>query len=299
VLFLLWSNSFVAMSYLLGTERHPARLDWVGLASARFAPVTVICIVYLATFRRRETLHVIQHRFLRCLAGGLLAVTAYSLCLYWGMQRGIPAPVASLLTALSPLYLMILGAAVLGERLTARKLVGFAVALVGLGAVSASRGGFTLAALAPIGVAALAPLGFAIQTTLSKPISREVLPDVWTACYLVLGGLPLCLALPWAGGAELLTMDGAGWSALAFLGLGCTLAGFALWSWLLVHLPASTLGFTVFLNPPLALASQLVLATLFPATFVFHLSEWELGGCGVVLMGLWIAVRGQPHRKTA
>ncbi len=290
VLFLIWSNSFVAMSYLLGTERQAARLDWVTLTTARFAPVTVLSAVYLALFRRKAAIAVLRRHFGRCLASGLLGVTAYSLCLYWGIQHGIPAPIASLLTALSPLYLLGLGAIFLGERLTFRKALGFLIAFFGLAAVALSHGGLRFAALVPVVVAACAPLVWAIQTTLSKPVSREVPADVWTAAYLVLGGLPMLAALPWAGGAELLALDGTGWLAVAFLSLACTVLGFGLWSWLLVHLPASTLGFTVFLNPPLALLSQAVLATFFPATFVFVLSVPEVVGCGVVLAGMAIAL---------
>ena len=298
-LFLLWSNSFVAMSYLLGSERHPAQMDWISLTIGRFAPVTIVAGLYLGIARRSQAILVFRHHFWRCLASGFLGVTVYSFCLYWGIAHGIPAPIASLLTALSPLYLMILGALVLREPLTVRKMVGFGVALAGLSVVAVARGGFSAVALAPIAIAAVAPLVWAIQTTLSKSISRDVPADVWTASYLVLGGLPMLLALPWFGGAEMLALNAAGWASLAFLSGACTLLGFALWSWLLVYLPASTLGFTVFLNPPLAMLSQWTLARVFPDTFVFALSQDELAGCGLVLVGLAVAVQPGGRRLAA
>ena len=40
-LFLLWSNSFIAISYLLGADGAPARFDWVGLTVARFTPIAL------------------------------------------------------------------------------------------------------------------------------------------------------------------------------------------------------------------------------------------------------------------
>ncbi len=291
LLFLLWSNSFVAMSWVLGSEHAPARLDWVGLTSARYLPVTLSASLYLLLFRREQTSKVLRTHFVRGLIAGLLAVPTYSFALYWGIAQGIPAPIASLLTALSPLYLLILGALFLGEPLTRWKVGGFAVSFVGLILVAAARGGLTLQGLAPVAIAATAPLSWALQTALSKPISRQVPADVWTATYLVLGGVPLLLGLPWLGGEQVLALDLSGWAAVSYLSFGCTILGFALWSWLLVHVPASSLGFTVFLNPPLALLSQLALSRLFPGSFVFALRPGELAGCAVVLVGLGVALR--------
>ena len=44
----------------------------------------------------------------------------------------MPAPIASLTTTLVPLFVMMLAALTLGERLTARRMVGFGVAAVGM-----------------------------------------------------------------------------------------------------------------------------------------------------------------------
>ncbi|MCK6461775.1 MAG: hypothetical protein L6Q95_17995 [Planctomycetes bacterium] len=46
LLFLVWSNSFIAMSYLLGREAAGQRLDWLELTTARFAPVTLLAGLY-------------------------------------------------------------------------------------------------------------------------------------------------------------------------------------------------------------------------------------------------------------
>ncbi len=47
------------------------------------------------------------------------------------------------------------------------------------------------------------------------------------------------------------------------------------WTWLLRHLPASVVGFTVFLNPPLANGSKIALAVLWAATFTLQMSRWN------------------------
>lgn len=89
-LFLVWSNSFVAASYLLGSERVAARFDWVGLAVARFAFISPICLGWCLLWRRREALGLLRRHRRRLLAGALLAVPCYNLALYYGQQHGVP-----------------------------------------------------------------------------------------------------------------------------------------------------------------------------------------------------------------
>jgi drug/metabolite transporter (DMT)-like permease len=78
----------------------------------------------------------------------------------------------------------------------------------------------------------------------------------------------------------------------------CTVGGYALWTWLLRHLPASTVGFTVFLNPPLTTVSKFTLATLMPATFLFTIQAQEWIGGALTLVGMGIAVYSTRPRST-
>ena len=73
--------------------------------------------------------------------------------------------------------------------------------------------------------------------------------------------------------------------------------GFAVWTWLLKHLPASTVGFTVFLNPPLTTTSKFLLASFFPATFLFVISPREWLGGAITLAGLAVAVYTRRRRR--
>ena len=289
VLFLVWSNSFIAMSYLLGREAATQRLDWVALTTVRFAPVTVLAAIYCFLFRRAQSVALLRRHGARLLACGLLAAPLYGFALYWAMERGVPAPVASLITALSPMFLLVLGAAFHGERITRRRAAGFAISLAGLVVISRAR---TIegASAAPIVVACLAPLCWSLLSTLSKPVAHEIPPFLWTSLYLVAGGLPLLAMLPWAGAREMAALDGAGWAALLYLSLLCSFFGFAVWAWLVKRLKVSTAGLTVFLNPPLTLASKALLVALFPATFTFSVLGLEIAGGAVVLLGLAVAL---------
>ena len=76
VLFQVWSNSFLAASLLLGSERFPAQFDWVGLSVARFAIVGPLCLLYCLIFRSRESLEIVRRYPGRLAIGSLLAVPA-------------------------------------------------------------------------------------------------------------------------------------------------------------------------------------------------------------------------------
>jgi drug/metabolite transporter (DMT)-like permease len=300
LLFLIWSNSFVAVGYLLGNEGAAARFDWASLSVARFLPVFPICLLYCLR-RRREAWQVIRRHPGRLVLCGLLGVPCYNFALYTVQQRGVPAPIASLTTTLVPLFVMALAVLFLGERLTARRALAFAVSFSGMALIAlAKRGGGSAASYGlSVAITALAPLSWSLFTILSKPVAGAVPPLLWTYLYVSIGTLPLLMLAPFHGLPEILALDGAGWTALLFLSLACTAFGFALWTWLLKYLPASTVGLTVFLNPPLTTLSKFTLAALLPATFFFTIAPLEWLGGAIVLSGLGLALVRLPRRRSA
>lgn len=290
-LFAVWSNSFLAMSYLLGSEVAARQLDWRALTVARFLPAGAICGAYCLVFRREEALRVVRESLPRLLACGAMMVPGYNLALYYGQEHGVPAPMASLTTALLPLFVMTLAAIFLGERLTARRVAGFSVAIGGMALVALARRGEGSAAYPLlIAIIALAPLCWSIHSVLSKPMMHRVSPIVWTFMATFAGAVMVLPLLPGDVWRQWSALDGAGWSALLYLVLPCTVVGFVLWTWLLKHLPASSVGFTVFLNPPLTMASKFLLAVLLPTTFVFTIRAQEWVGGGLALVGVAIAL---------
>jgi drug/metabolite transporter (DMT)-like permease len=146
-----------------------------------------------------------------------------------------------------------------------------------------------------VAITALAPLSWSIYTVLSKPLASRVPPLLWTYLTVGLGGLLLLPLLPGPVWARCRDLDGTGWAAVLYLTFPCTVLGFALWTWLLKHVPASSAGFTVFLNPPLTTISKLALAAAAPAVFIFHVTGQELTGGVIALAGLLIAVA--PRRR--
>ena len=131
---------------------------------------------------------------------------------------------------------------------------------------------------------------------LTKPVTRSCHPVLWAFLSLVFGTVPLLPLVPFSGGPEMAALDSLGRVALLYLSILCTVFGNAAWTWLVKHLPASSVGFTIFLNPPLTTLSKAVLAALFPAVFVFRIVPLEWLGGAIVLAGMAIALTSSSRR---
>lgn len=158
-LFLVWSNSFVAAGNLLGRESAAARFDWVSLTVARLVIAGGFCAVYCVVFRRAASIRLLRRRWRRIVLCGVLVVPIYNFAIFYAQEFGVAAPVASLVTSLVPLFVIVLSVAFLGERLTGRRVAGFLVAVSGLILVASARGG-DLAVAYPVllAICAVAPL---------------------------------------------------------------------------------------------------------------------------------------------
>lgn len=288
-LFVVWSNSFVANEYLLtGSVR---RFDWLGLTVGRSLMAAALCWAYCLGWRRRETLELLRAYPLRLASCAALALPLYNFCLSYGQQQGMPAPVASVVTTLAPLFIMVLATVFLGERPPAALWIGLVVAAVGMWVIGgAERDGATGGYSWAVVIAAGAPLCWSTYSVISKPMTDRVSALLWTYLSVALGGL---MVLPLAfgrAGHQIASLDGPGWTALAYLAWPCTVIGFAVWTGLLRYLPATVVGLTVFLNPPLATLSKALLSNAWPETFVFAVTAREWVGGAVVLSGLAIGL---------
>jgi drug/metabolite transporter (DMT)-like permease len=291
-LFLVWSNTFLVFEVLLTGPRAP--MGWLDLLVARFTPVFVIAAAWLLLARRRETWAAIRERPKRVLLCGALSVPVYNGALYYAMERGVSGPVASLFTTLTPLWLVAIGAFALHEPIRRRQVAGVLLGLAGIVLVASAKGGGASYGV-PVAVGAIAPLVWAVYSALTKPATRTIDPLVWTYLMLAVGSAPLLLLLPFHGGPQMLALDARSWALLLYLSLLANVFGNAVWSWLLRHLPASTVGITIFLNPPLTTASKRVLSTLFPASFTFAVRPREWIGGALALAGVALAVVRRPR----
>lgn len=252
LLFVIWSNSFHAVTYFR-TTLHVSAFDLVTL---RFGPVALFCIPY-CLWRWRETRAIFAHDGLRVVLMAICMVPCYNLALNWGQGR-VPPATASLIITMNPVFTLLLAVAFLGEKLRWNKVLGFVVAFLGVYLlVRAQRGsfgdGYELYAL----VVLLAPLSWAAATVLGKPATRRGDPMLLSITATGLGSLPfLGTMILGTGGVHtiLRELTFTGWAALMHLSILCTIVGFAAWFWALKKLPASSVSAFVFLNPPLTAA---------------------------------------------
>jgi drug/metabolite transporter (DMT)-like permease len=284
LLFVIWANSFTAIKYLLET------LDPMELVLARFLPVSVFCLLYLllSPGRRRDTVSILRSAPLGVIAMGLTGVAGYNFFLYTG-QGGVKPGAASLLTTLSPLFILVLAILFLKERVPTRRVLGIVLAFAGLYLV-VRWGRVGLAGIASVEgaelryvlVTALAPLSWSIYTIVGKSLLGRASPVVVTYLTLVIGTLPF---LAFADADFFRTMAAFSWeqwAALAHLSVLCTIVGFLIWVAALSRLPATEVASYVYLNPPLAaLFGHFLFGEEITGLFVL--------GSAVVLFGLWLA----------
>ncbi|OKK05833.1 multidrug DMT transporter permease [Streptomyces sp. CB03234] len=149
-----------------------------------------------------------------------------------------------------PFYVVLLGAVLLRERLTAAKLGWLVVAFAGLILVSGIRPGDT-GSLKGLGLALLAAVFYAISTVVTKRVTG-VRPHL-VALVQVLVGIPLLL--PFADFAQVAGL-GAGWAWLAGLGLIHTGLMYVLMYAAYQKLPTAKIAVLAFTYPAVAMLAD-------------------------------------------
>jgi O-acetylserine/cysteine efflux transporter len=288
-LFLVWSNTWLVFEVLLAPKHGDPPMAWIDLLVARFVLVAPICAAYCFGLRRSESIEIVRRHPVRLLLCGLLSSPIYNGIVFYAMEHQVKGPVASLISALAPLYLVVIGAMALSERIHRAQIVGLVLGFSGVALVASTKEGSGAHGW-PVALLAIAPLAWAGYTALTRSVARTVSPLLWTYLVLVVGGAPMFFVLPFHGGPAMARLDADGWALLLYLVLLASVFGNAVWSWLLRHLPASTTGFTVFLNPPLTAASKAVLALVVPAAFTFSIVAQEWIGGAMALTGVAVAV---------
>lgn len=197
----------------------------------------------------------------------------------------------SLLTILTPVFTVALGAAVLGERVGARKVVGIAVALVGTLVVLAGQYDLralvagTGASLLGVALLVIASLCWAGYTVWGVPLVRRY-SGLTAATYSTLAAIPMLaplaaveLAVRRPPLSELLTAEAA--FAVLYLSFAATAAAWVLWYRGLETLPAGTVAAFFFAQPVVgaALGAALLGEAVGPL--------FVLGGV-VMAAGVWV-----------
>jgi len=163
--------------------------------------------------------------------------------LYWGMAEGMPTGLASLVLQSSAPFTVVLGAALLGERLGRRQVIGVLIAVCGLAIVGSQRLGG--AAWWPFVLTVLGGLGWSLGNLASRQ-ARAPQPLHLTLWMSVVPPLPFfALSFAFEGPSRIgHALAGAPHAGGALLGLlyTCvigTAIGSGIWTWLMARHPAS------------------------------------------------------------
>src|SRR5690349_17387496 len=276
----LWASAFAAIRAALegftAVELSVLRLLVASLALAAAAP-----LLHLRRPRRRDLPAIA--------AAGLLGMSAYQLLLNAG-ERSVTAGTASLLVSTAPIFVALLAAATLGERVTRRAKLGIGVAFTGAVIIALGQGdGISLhgGALLVLGAALSQAAFFVVQKPLlARYTAFEVTAyAMWAGTALL---LPLGTGLPHAvahAGAEPLF-------AVALLGLGASAVGFIAWAYALARLPVSTASSALYSVPVVAIAVALVWLGELPSV------ASVLGGA-VALAGVVLSAHAEGDRPRA
>ena len=217
--------------------------------------------------------------------GGLVAATIATQ--FVGTEL-TTASQGSLLTVLTPVFTVVLGAAVLDERVTGRKVLGMSLAVVGTLVVVAGR--YDLATLesgSAAGVVALvlASVSWAGYTVWGAPLVRRT-SALTAATYSTLAAVPMlapAAALElWVRRPPLEPMlDPASLLVVGYLGVASTAAAWVLWYRGLESVPAGTVAVFFFAQPVVGIAlGALLLSESVGPTF--------LVGAAVLAAGVWV-----------
>jgi drug/metabolite transporter (DMT)-like permease len=264
----LWASAFPAISVSV------AALGPVGLSVARLIVASVaLAIVAPAMGVRRP-----QRADLVLIgACGLSGMTVYQLLLNVG-ERTVPAGTASLLIATAPIYSTLLATAMFGERLSARRRTGSAIAVTGSALIAVSHG-LSFGASALVVLAAAVAQGTyhtATKPLLGRYTAFEVtVYAMWSGTFFILPwSWYLLRALPHAGGEAI--------GSAVFLGVAPSALGFVLWGYAVARMEVGRATTALYLVPAVALLIAFVWLGQRPG-------PWELIGGAVALAGVVVA----------
>jgi len=200
--------------------------------------------------------------------------------LFLGIDKGMPAGLASLVLQLQAAFTVGLAVLLLKERPQRAQLAGGALALAGIGIIAAGR-----ASAVPIGALALtvgaaASWGFGNVATRKARTPNPLGLLVWSS---LVPPLPLLTLSFLTERGDPVDFTASSILALLYVVVLSTLLGFGAWAWLLGRHPASTVAPFTLLVPVVGIAAAWLALNEVP-------SGAELIGAEVVLTGLALTV---------
>lgn len=272
----LWGLNFLAIHASL--QQFPPLF----LVALRFAVIAVPTIAFVPR----------PQVPLRWLVGyGLGFGTVQFFGLYLGMAAGFPAGLASLVLQASAPFTVVLGALLLRERLTPRRVAGVTIAATGLAVVGVTRADAT--SWWPFALVTLGALGWALGNLASR-LAAPPVPLHLTLWMSVVPPLPMLALSVLIEGPDVVRRALAtsltatavpAWVGLAYTVLVGTIVGSGLWVWLMARHAAGVVAPFSMLVPVVGIVAAWLVLSERPAVL-------ELAGGVLVVGGVLLSARG-------
>lgn len=244
-----WAAGGLTAKWLFVTTG--AEVDPATLSAARALLSTVMLLVYLGFFRRRElAVRVRDLPFLALFGVAGLALVHFT---YFATIQRTNVPTAILLEYLAPILVLAVSVAFLGERLTWALPVGVAASVTGCALMVGAIGGGGLK-VSPDGIAwgLASAVFFALYTVLGKYAAPRFSP--WTLLTYGLGFATLFWLVYLGGPAPIVRAlaDLRTFAAVSVMAVVSTIVPFAAFLAALHHIDATKASITATLEPVLA-----------------------------------------------
>ena len=279
---LVWGASFIATKIAL-TEVSPATIVWL-----RFAMGVVVLSVAITASRQLKAVPFRTLGFFTVL--GLVGITFHQ----WLQSNALVTSRASTsgwIVATTPVFMAVLGRLVLKERLGAARIVGIALAAIGVVLV-VTRGEPAALLHGQFGAAGdllilISAPNWAVFSVLSRGALRSH-PAIRMMAYVMgIGWLFSTLLLVAGPGlSEVGRLSTRGWGAITFLGVACSGLAYIAWYDALQRMPASEAGALLYLEPLVAMAVA-------AAVLGERITVATIVGGAVILLGVWLVNRAQ------
>lgn len=226
---------------------------------------------------------------------GLTVGVGQFACLFYAMEIGMPAGIASIVLQIQAFISPVLAMVFLNEKLKIRQIAGFVIASAGLVIIGAANtaGGIGSIPFAAIILNLMAPFFWAASNIVARIASDKAAANgekldmfslvVWSGLIppIPVLGLALILDTPQTIINALTNLSGISIFAVIYLAFGATLFGYGVWNVLLGKYPMSTVAPLPLTVPVIALLSARIVLQE-------QLSGMQWLGVSVILAGLII-----------
>ncbi len=247
------------------------------LALLRFLVASLCMLVMQLTLPKKVSMSWVDRGYLILI--GMFGLGIYNIALNYG-EIAVPAGIASFIISVSPIVTLIVAAIFLKETITASRLIGMFISMLGIALITLSKTNHFHFQIGFLYVCIAMVIG-GIYTVLQKPLLKKY-HAITVTSYIIWGATLLLLIYLPAMLQHLHTASFHTTAAVIYLGIFPASAGYLAWSYGLKEMPASQAVNYLYFMPIIATLIGWIWLGEIPATLAL------LGGL-IALFGVWIA----------